>query len=139
MEVVHSRQTYDYRIQEAICGSGDRELFPEMNIPRSTIRSWIQRGLPEVISCDFASYDHAEPHSAFQGQTPDEVFFGIGDEVAKKLNVAHKTARQKQMEESRTALCGVRVGETTSSGALPLQRLRFGMSRGAARLASSTG
>jgi hypothetical protein len=24
------------------------------------------------------------PHSAFQGQTPDEAFFGIGDEVPKR-------------------------------------------------------
>jgi hypothetical protein len=48
----HSRRTYDYRIQEAICESGDRELFPELKIPRSTIRSWIPRGTPEVIFCD---------------------------------------------------------------------------------------
>jgi hypothetical protein len=33
-----------YRIQEAICETGDRDLFPELNIPRSTIRSWIRRG-----------------------------------------------------------------------------------------------
>jgi hypothetical protein len=29
---------YDYRIQEAICEFGDRILFPELNIPPSTIR-----------------------------------------------------------------------------------------------------
>jgi hypothetical protein len=60
MEAVHSRRTYDYRIQEAICESGDRDLFPELNIPRSTIRSWIHRGVPEVISCDLATHDRAE-------------------------------------------------------------------------------
>ena len=60
MEALHSRRTYDYRIQEAICESGDRELFPELNIPRSTIRSWIHRGAPEVISFDLAAHDHAE-------------------------------------------------------------------------------
>jgi len=50
MEALHSRRTYDYRIQEAICESGDRELFSELNIPRSTIRSWIHRGTTEMAS-----------------------------------------------------------------------------------------
>ena len=60
MEALHSRRTYDYRIQEAICETGDRDLFPELNIPRSTIRSWIHRGAPDVITGDLAASDHAE-------------------------------------------------------------------------------
>ena len=60
MEALDSRRTYDYRIQEAICETGDRDLFPELNIPRSTIRSWIHRGARDVISCDLAAYDRAE-------------------------------------------------------------------------------
>jgi len=60
MEALHSRRTYDYRIQEAICESGDRELFPELNIPRSTIRSWIHRGMSDVVAADLAAQDHAE-------------------------------------------------------------------------------
>ncbi len=60
MEALHSRRTYDYRIQEAIYESGDRELFPELNIPRSTIRSWIHRGTTEVVTCEFAAHDYAE-------------------------------------------------------------------------------
>lgn len=60
MEACHSRRTYDYRIQEAICESGDRELFPELNIPRSTIRSWIHRGTTDVVSCDLADDDRGE-------------------------------------------------------------------------------
>ena len=57
MEISHSRRTYDYRIQEAICESGDRDLFPELEIPRSTIRSWIHRGASDVITCDLAVCD----------------------------------------------------------------------------------
>jgi transposase InsO family protein len=60
MEALHSRRTYDYRIQEAICESGDRDLFPELKIPRSTIRSWIHRGTPDVVSCDFAIRNRTE-------------------------------------------------------------------------------
>jgi putative transposase len=60
MEAPHYRRTYDYRIQEAICESGDRDLFPELNIPRSTIRSWIHRGATEVVSRDLAKDDRGE-------------------------------------------------------------------------------
>jgi hypothetical protein len=60
MEALHSRRTYDYRIQEAICESGDRNLFPELNIPGSTIRSWIQRGTTDVASCGFTRGERGE-------------------------------------------------------------------------------
>ena len=60
MEALHSRRTYDYRTQEAICESGDRDLFSELNIPRSTIRSWIHRNTTDVVSCDFAGGERAE-------------------------------------------------------------------------------
>jgi hypothetical protein len=66
MEALRSRRTYDYRIQQAICESGDRDtrrlrlLLPELNIPRSTIRSWIHRGTTDVVSCDIANDDRGE-------------------------------------------------------------------------------
>jgi transposase InsO family protein len=60
MQTSQSRRTYDYRIQEAICETGNRGLFPELNIPRSTIRSWIHRGVPDVVTCDLAVRDRAD-------------------------------------------------------------------------------
>ena len=60
MQTRHSRRTYDYRIQAAICETGDRDLFPELNIPRSTIRSWIHRGVPDVVASDLAACDRAD-------------------------------------------------------------------------------
>jgi hypothetical protein len=60
MEGHDSRRTYDYRIQEAICESGDRDLFPELEIPPSTIRSWIHRGAPDVVTCDLLVRDRAD-------------------------------------------------------------------------------
>ena len=50
MAALHSRRTYDHRIRQAICESGDRELFPELSIPPSTIRSWIHRGIPDAVA-----------------------------------------------------------------------------------------
>jgi hypothetical protein len=60
MEALHPRRTYDYRIQEAICESGDRDLFPELNIPRSTLRSWMHRGTTDVVFCDSVDNERAE-------------------------------------------------------------------------------
>jgi len=54
MAALHPRHTYDYRIRESICESGDRELFPELNIRRSTTRSWIRRGTPDIVTADLA-------------------------------------------------------------------------------------
>ena len=60
MQTSHSRRTYDYRIQEAICETGDRDLFPDLEIPRSTIRSWIHRGVPDVVTGNLAARDRAD-------------------------------------------------------------------------------
>ncbi|MFQ5592445.1 MAG: hypothetical protein ACE5HE_14905, partial [Phycisphaerae bacterium] len=53
------RQVYDHRIKEQIIRSRNPNLFPELNIPPSTARSWIQRGIGEVVSLhpDNASED----------------------------------------------------------------------------------
>ena len=55
----------------------------------------------------FGFYDTAHnevmAHSAFQGQTPYEAFFGIGDGVPEQLAVARKTAREKWMKKNRAA------------------------------------
>ena len=56
----HPRQSYDHRIREAICETGDRDLFPDLKIPSSTIRSWIRRGVPDVVACDLAASDRSD-------------------------------------------------------------------------------
>ncbi len=60
MKAHHTRRTYDHRIRETIIESGDRDLFPNLEILRSTIRSWIHRGVPDVVSCDSAVRDRAD-------------------------------------------------------------------------------
>jgi len=83
--------------------------------------------LRRLITFYVKAHNEVMPHSAFEGQTPDEVFFGIGDEVGERLAEARQTAREKRMEANRAARCGVCVGEA-SSGALLLQRPRSRMS-----------
>ena len=73
------------------------------------------------------AHNEVMPHSAFEGQTPDQVFFGIRDQATQDLASARKIAREKRMKENRAAGCGLYVGET-SSEALLLQRARSRMS-----------
>jgi hypothetical protein len=44
-----SRRAYDHRIKEEIIRAGDPELYPELEIPRSTAVSWIRRGPGEIV------------------------------------------------------------------------------------------
>jgi hypothetical protein len=50
MTILRTRRTYDHRIREVICEAGDPDLFPELKIPRSTIRNWFRRGIPDVVA-----------------------------------------------------------------------------------------
>jgi hypothetical protein len=47
------------------------------------------------------------PHSAFQGQTPDEMYFGRGDGIPDRLAEARALARERRMEENRARQCAV--------------------------------
>jgi len=67
------------------------------------------------------------PHAAFNGQTPDERYFGNGDAVVIDLGAARVRARQERMEANRAAACGVCAGDPDFA-ALQLQRAECGMS-----------
>jgi hypothetical protein len=44
MQTSHSRRTYDYQIQEAICVAGDRDLFHDLEIPRTCRKDSVAEG-----------------------------------------------------------------------------------------------
>jgi hypothetical protein len=44
------RRTDDHRIRGAIVASRDPNLFPELNIPPSTARTWLKSGANEVVT-----------------------------------------------------------------------------------------
>jgi len=56
---------------------------------------------------DFYVHEHnaVMPHSAFQGQTPDEVFAGVGAHVPAMLARQRADARVARLAENRGALC----------------------------------
>ena len=45
------------------------------------------------------------PHSAFRGQTPDEMYFGTGDAVPADLTARAATVRRTRAEANRSASC----------------------------------
>ena len=47
------------------------------------------------------------PHSAFRGQTPDEMYFGTGNKVPDELAAARQVARQARAETNRQRTCSV--------------------------------
>jgi len=101
---------------------------------RSLKHSWLYlhsldsfAALHRLIEFYVKAHNEVMPHAAFEGQTPDEMFFGTGDEVTQKLSAARRSAREERMRANWTARCGVCVREATS-GALLLQRPRSRMS-----------
>lgn len=47
------------------------------------------------------------PHSAFEGQTPDAVYFGRGAAVADELATRRRAARQQRLASNRLLACTV--------------------------------
>ena len=45
------------------------------------------------------------PHSAFRGQTPDEMYFGTGNDIPADLEDARITARKSRIEANRSISC----------------------------------
>jgi transposase InsO family protein len=56
---------------------------------------------------EFYVTEHNEriPHAAFEGQTPDEVYFGRGDNIPDELAVARREARKRRVELNRAEAC----------------------------------
>jgi transposase InsO family protein len=63
--------------------------------------------LEKLIAFYVEEHNTRLPHSAFRGQTPDEMYFGRGKEIPNQLETGRKAARQSRMEVNRTSSCQV--------------------------------
>ena len=56
---------------------------------------------------EFYVHEHNRvlPHSAFRGQTPDEMYFGTGDAVPADLTARATAARRARLEANRSVTC----------------------------------
>jgi hypothetical protein len=63
------------------------------------------------------------PHSAFQGQTPDEMYFGTGDAVPADLQSRAAAARRTRVEANRSATC--EICPSAVLGRMPMECYRL--------------
>jgi putative transposase len=61
--------------------------------------------LEKLIAFYVQEHNTRLPHSAFAGQTPDEMYLGTGSKIPEILQVARKAARQVRLQANRTMTC----------------------------------
>jgi transposase InsO family protein len=84
---------------------------------RSLKHSWLylhgletESELRRLIAFYVDAHNEVMPHSAFEGQTPNEVFFGTGDPAVAKLASDRMQAQTERLARNRSAGCGVCIG-----------------------------
>ena len=63
--------------------------------------------LVKLVAFHVEQHNSVMPHSALRGQTPDEVYFGTGVDVADELASAGRDARVRRLAQNRAASCEV--------------------------------
>jgi putative transposase len=61
--------------------------------------------LEKLIAFYVEQHNTVVPHSAFAGQTPDEVYFGHGDQVPADLAAGRERAREARMKSNLALSC----------------------------------
>jgi len=92
---------------EPECGLDDRGILA---IPTSPVALYLHMldslgSVKRLIAFWVDQHNTVMPHSAFLGQTPDEIYFGTGDHVPAELKAAHRAAQQRRLTENQAARC----------------------------------
>jgi putative transposase len=69
----------------------------------------------KLVAFYVEEYNSQLPHSAFNGQTPDEMYFGTGDDVPKQLEAAKLAARKLRMKTNCEQSCQACVQSVAAS------------------------
>ena len=64
-----------------------------------------------LVAFYVAAHNTEFPHSAFRGQTPDEIYYRRDQRIAKQLEAAKSRARQARVQANRATSCAVCVDE----------------------------
>ena len=81
------------------------------------------RELEKLVAFHVEQHNSVMPHSAFDGQTPDEVYYGTGDHDPGELAAARVKARLKRLAANRAVSCSICEPESrVKSAALQLRR-----------------
>ena len=63
------------------------------------------RAVENLVAFYVQEHNSRLPHSAFRGQTPDEMYFKTGDRIPEELEAARQKARQARAEANRKQDC----------------------------------
>jgi len=63
--------------------------------------------LEQLVAFYVEQHNTQLPHSAFRGQTPDEMYFGTGANVPRQLEAARVAAMESRLKENRQQNCQV--------------------------------
>ncbi len=66
--------------------------------------------LRRQVSFYVDAHNSQVPHSAFRGQTPDEVYFSTGMHIPGQLEAAKRAAREARLEANRAISCAACAG-----------------------------
>jgi hypothetical protein len=58
-----------------------------------------------LVAFYVTEHNEVLPHSALNGRTPDEVYFGRGENIPEELAAARKVARKERLAANRTLSC----------------------------------
>jgi hypothetical protein len=59
----------------------------------------------KLVAFYVTQHNQTMPHSAFQGQTPDEMYLGPSDHLPDELAARGRAARQQRVAYNRSAAC----------------------------------
>lgn len=123
------RHAYNHRLREQVVCSGVRSLTRHVVIPCSTESTWQRRGPRPVLTIEPLHQDRQQlldaigkldrraqilaavvPHSAFSGQTPDDMYFGTAANLLDELDSARARARARHLEANRAMSCARCIG-----------------------------
>src|SRR5215510_4237132 len=111
------------RVDELIATGVLRRLlaFTELKFSNSMIEAWWRSlkhqwlflhsldsvtTVRRLVAFYVQEHNTVLPHSAFRGETPDEMYFGTGHSVPADLTARAAAARQARVEANRSAACG---------------------------------
>ena len=63
------------------------------------------RAVEKLVAFYVKEHNSRLPHSAFCGQTPDEMYFKTGESIPEELEAARQKARQARAETNRKRDC----------------------------------
>ncbi len=79
---------------------------------RSLKHSWLylhslesMESLRGLVDFYVRQHNQVMPHAAFEGQTPDEMYFGRSDPIVVKLAAARIKAREQRIKANRSSAC----------------------------------